>query len=200
MKRLSLFLILTVVCFTVYAQKKSIEAHYISSPLTIDGILNEPAYQLAQPAKDFIQLAPYNGESSFQPSEVRFLYDQTAIYIGAMLYDSHPDSIFNYLTARDNIGMADYFGVYFDPYNKGQLAYGFFINPAGVQTDIKAIKGEHDEEDGNWDAVWESKTRITDKGWIVEMRIPYSALRFPEQDIHVWGMKMSWVLFINKVN
>jgi len=190
MKRLSFLFILIVVCFTVDAQKKSVEAYSISTPLTIDGILDEPAYQLAQPAKDFIQLAPYNGNPSFQPSEVRFFYDQTAIYVGAMLYDSHPDSIFNYLTARDNIGMADYFGVYFDPYNKGQLAYGFFINPAGVQTDIKAIKGEHDEEDGNWDAVWESKTRITDKGWIVEMRIPYSALRFPDQEIHVWGLNM----------
>ena len=170
--------------------KKTVEALCISHPLKIDGVLNEDVYGKVSPAKDFVQLQPYNGEPSFQSSEVYFFYDQTAVYVGAMLYDESPDSIFNYLSSRDNIGMSDYFGVYFDPYNKGQLAYGFFINPAGVQTDVKAIKGEYDYEDGNWDAVWQSKTRISEKGWVVEMRIPYSALRFPDVDVHAWGLNM----------
>ncbi|MCW3788409.1 DUF5916 domain-containing protein [Plebeiibacterium sediminum] len=174
-----------------YAQnKKSVDAIKLSKPLAIDGYLNEPEYQVASPAKDFFQLQPNNGEPSFQPSEVYFFYDQNAIYVGAMLYDNSTDSIFNYLSKRDDIGMSDYFGVYFDPYNEGQLAYGFFITPAGVQTDMKAIKSGNDQEDGNWDAVWQSKTRITDRGWVIEMRIPYSNLRFPEKDIHTWGMNM----------
>jgi hypothetical protein len=184
-----LFFILTAA--GIYAQeRKSVEALYIVTPLTIDAVLDEAVYELAKPAKDFVQLQPYNGKPSFQPSEVWFFYDQDAVYLGAMLYDSSPDSIFNYLTERDAIGMSDYFGVYLDPYNEGQLAYGFFITPAGVQTDIIAIKKENDNEDGSWDAVWESKTRITDKGWVVEMRIPYSALRFPEKEEHIWGMNM----------
>ncbi len=179
------------VIFTSYGQeKKSVEAYFIDDALKIDGILDEEIYQRALPAKDFIQLEPYNGQPSYQPSEVYFFYDQDAVYLGAMLHDSAPDSIFNYLTERDNIGMSDYFGVYFDPYNEGQLAYGFFITPAGVQTDIKAIKTSHDNEDGNWDAVWESKTTINDKGWTIEMRIPYSALRFPLKDVHTWGLNM----------
>jgi hypothetical protein len=107
-----------------------------------------------------------------------------------MLYDEKPDSIFNYLTQRDNIGMSDYFGVYLDPYNQGLVSFGFFINPAGVQTDIKASKSDGDREDENWNAVWESKTRITDKGWIVEMKIPYSALRFSENSGEIWGLNM----------
>ncbi len=191
MKILSGCLLIFFTAFYLSAQeKKSVEALYISTPLTIDAVLDEPFYQQAGPAKDFMQLQPYNGKPSFQPSEVWFFFDQNAVYVGAMLYDSAPDSIFNYLTERDRIGMADYFGVYLDPYNEGQLAYGFFITPAGVQTDLKAIKKEHDIEDGSWDAVWESKTRISDNGWIVEMRIPYSALRFPEKEEHVWGMNM----------
>ncbi len=97
-----------------------------------------------------------------------------------MMYDSSPDSIFNFFSERDNIGSSDYFGIYFDPYNQGQLAYGFFITPAGVQTDMKAIKAEYDNEYDNWNAVWQSKTRVTDKGWMVEMRIPYSAFVFPK--------------------
>ncbi len=191
MKIIAGYFFLVLTAGVTYAQeKKSVEALYITTPLNIDAVLNEACYELVQPAKDFMQLQPYNGKPSFQPSEVWFFYDQNAVYLGAMLYDSAPDSIFNYLTERDAIGMSDYFGVYLDPYNEGQLAYGFFITPAGIQTDIKAIKKEYDNEDGSWDAVWESKTRITDKGWIVEMRIPYSALRFPEKEEHVWGMNM----------
>lgn len=171
-------------------EKKNVEALYITSPLTIDGVLDEAVYKQAKPAKDFVQIQPYNGKPSFQPLEVYFFYDQNAVYVGAMLYDSAPDSIFNLLTERDNTGMSDYFGVYFDPYNQGQLAYGFFINVAGVQTDIKAVKSDGDYEDGNWNAVWESKTKITSRGWVVEMRIPYSALRFPEKSVNAWGVNM----------
>jgi hypothetical protein len=192
MKNSAGLLLLLLIGSTLFAQeKKSVEVLPITTPLTIDGILDEPVYSQGKPAKDFVQLQPYNGKPSFQPSEVHFFYDQTAIYVGAMLYDSHPDSIFNYLTERDNIGMADYFGVYIDPYNQGQLAYGFFISPAGVQVDIKATKtSDGDNEDSNWNAVWQSKTRITDKGWVVEMRIPYSALRFSEKSGNSWGMNM----------
>ncbi|MBN2213112.1 MAG: carbohydrate binding family 9 domain-containing protein [Bacteroidales bacterium] len=191
MKIIAGYLFLVLAAAGTYAQeKKSVEALCITTPLNIDAVLDEAFYEMVQPARDFMQLQPYNGKPSFQPSEVWFFYDQNAIYVGAMLYDSAPDSIFNYLTERDNIGMSDYFGVYLDPYNEGQLAYGFFITPAGIQTDIKAIKKDYDNEDSSWDAVWESKTRITDKGWIVEMRIPYSALRFPEKEEHVWGMNM----------
>jgi hypothetical protein len=170
---------------------KNVEALRITTPLTIDAILDESVYHQVMPAKDFVQLQPYNGKPSGQPSEVRFFYDENALYVGAMLYDSHPDSIFNYLSERDNIGTSDYFGVYFDPYNQGQLAYGFFITPAGVQVDIKAVKnGDGDNESSSWDAVWESKTRVTDKGWVVEMRIPYSALRFSKNAGSTWGINM----------
>lgn len=198
-------------CLLQAQEKKTVEALNISTPLTIDGITDEPVYALAKPAKDFVQLQPYNGKPSMQPSEVYIFYDQTAIYVGAKLYDSSPDSIYNYLSQRDHIGASDYFGIYFDPYNQGQVAYGFFITPAGVQTDLKAIKSEHDYEDPNWNAIWQSKTRITNEGWIAEMRIPYSALRFPENGGGTWGLNMcrnsrrynsnsSWNLIDTKVS
>jgi len=190
MKHLAGFLIAFLCTASVFSQeKKSVEAIRISTPLTIDGILDEAVYKEAKPATDFIQIQPYNGKPAMQPTDAYFFYDQTAIYVGVMLYDK-PDSIFNYLTQRDNIGLSDYFGVYIDPYNQGQLAYGFFITPAGVQVDVKAIKGDSDNEDANWNAVWESKTRITDKGWTVEMRIPFSELRFSEKTGSTWGMNM----------
>jgi hypothetical protein len=176
--------------FSFSQEKKSFEAFEINSPLIIDGVLDEDYYKKAQPAKDFLQIRPYNGKPSFQPSEVYIFYDQTAIYLGAYLYDSAPDSIFNYFSERDKVGMSDYFSVYIDPYNEGQLAYGFYATPSGVQTDVKAMKKESDVENYEWDAVWESKTKITDKGWTVEMKIPYAALRFPEKPEQTWGINM----------
>jgi len=209
-----LFNLIIVLLFvsTVEAQnKKSIEAQYIKDPLTIDGILDEQAYNHALPAKDFIQIQPYNGKPSLQPTEVYIFYDQTTIYVGAKLYDNHPDSIFNYLTERDNTGMSDYFGIYLDPYNQGQLAYGFFITSAGVQVDIKAVKSDVDSEDINWNAVWESKTQINKDSWTVEMKIPFSAIRFSEKSCTNWGLNMfrnirrynsnnSWNLLDRKVS
>jgi hypothetical protein len=190
MKQVTLLLIMLAFFTGLSAQvKKSVEAIRISTPLTIDGVLDEEVYKQAKPAKDFVQIQPYNGKPSTQATEVYFFYDESAIYIGAMLYDK-PDSIFNFLTARDNTGMSDYFGVYIDPYNQGQLAFGFFITPAGVQMDSKAIKSDDDNEDANWNAVWESKTRITDKGWTVEMRIPFSELRFSGNSAKTWGLNM----------
>jgi hypothetical protein len=183
-------ILLILFCQLSFAQKKQVSATFINTPLKIDGQLNESSYQEGQPATDFTQLAPYNGRPAMQKSKVWFFYDNSALYLGAMLYDTAPDSIYNYLTERDDIGNSDYFGVYIDPYNEGQLAYGFYITPAGVQSDSKAVKSDKDREDSNWDAVWESKTQLTDEGWIVEMRIPYSALRFPNKPVHLWGVNI----------
>ena len=105
-----LLLLAFIVGQQLIAQKKSVEAHFIGQPLKIDGVLNEAEYGKTNPATDFVQLQPYNGRPAMQNSEVYFFYDQTAIYIGAILYDSAPDSIYNYLSERDNIGMSDYFG------------------------------------------------------------------------------------------
>lgn len=191
MRQLILLLAVIMVTGNLYSQeKKSVEALRITSPLVLDGVLDEEVYQQVAPAKDFLQLQPYNGRPSMQPSEAWFFFDHQALYVGAMLYDSAPDSIFVFLSERDNIGASDYFGVYFDPYNQGQLAYGFFVTSSGAQIDIKAVKTDYDYEDSNWNAVWESKTLITDKGWAVEMRIPYSALRFSEKAGSVWGLNM----------
>lgn len=174
----------------IYSQKKVVHALRINEPIKIDGVLDEAAYRDAEPAKEFYQLQPYNGKAAFQPSEVYFLYDEFAIYVGAKLFDNNPDSIFNFLTERDDIGMSDYFGVYIDPFNTGQLAYGFFVTPAGIQTDIKATHNDDDIEDGNWNEVWQSKTRIDKNGWSAEICIPYTALRFPEGTELAWGLNM----------
>lgn len=129
-------------------------------------------------------MRPNNGNPGTQKSEIKVIYDDFAIYIGGIFYDTFPDSILSQLSKRDELGAIDYCGVYIDPYNDGQTAYGFFVSVAGVQCDLKMTSSE----DATWNAVWKSETKITKQGWVVEMSIPYSALRFPTKDVQTWGI------------
>lgn len=170
------------------APKRTLSAIRVEEPPRIDAILDDSAWREAPVAGDFIQLRPYNGRPSPQRTEVRFLYDDKAVYVGARIFDTAPDSIVRMLGIRDDIGMADYFGVYFDPYNDGQTAYGFFVSCAGVQLDMRAtIDGM---EDSSWDAVWKSEVAWVDGGWVAEYAIPYSALRFPRKEEQLWGLNI----------
>lgn len=168
-------------------ERKKLNVKRTSQIPIIDGILDDEAWKGAAIATDFVQIDPYNGSPSSQISEIKLLYDDEAIYIGAMLYDTAPDSILNELSKRDQQGVSDKFGIHIDPFYDAKTTYGFFVTPAGVQLDSK-VPATGRREDKNWDAVWESKTRIVDNGWIVEMRIPYSALRFPKKEIQLWGI------------
>lgn len=169
-------------------QKKTIEAIRIVNPPKIDGILDDAAWKNVAFATDFIQFMPYNGKNASFNSEVKFVYDDVAVYVGAMLYDAHPDSILTELSQRDEIEIADYFGVYLDCYNDFLTAYGFFTTASGVQTDIKSTVSNNEDE--SWDAVWQSEVKIIETGWVVEFKIPYSALRFPKTDVQVWGLQI----------
>ncbi len=170
------------------AVKKNIQAVRITTPPKIDGVLDDEVWSSASPATDFVQFVPYNGNPATYNSEVRFLYDDMALYVGAMLFDPHPDSIYTELSQRDQITMVDYFGVYIDCYNDNLTAFGFFTTAAGVQVDMKSTGSNGEDE--SWDAVWQSEVKINDKGWVVEYKIPYSALRFPKVKEQVWGLQI----------
>lgn len=162
----------------------------------LDGHLEPEVWQQVNPARDFYRFDPLNGMPSSQNTEVYMLYDDEAIYIGAMLYDSAPDSILTQLGQRDSgENNADMFGVYLDTYNDKQNAFAFLVSAAGVQTDIKHSQGR---EDWNWDAVWESSVRTHEQGWTVEMRIPYGAIRFPEAEVQTWGVNYMRVIRRNR--
>jgi len=168
--------------------KKQVEASKISTSLHIDGLLNEPEWQDVQPAKDFVQFDPYNGPPATEKTEVRILYDNVAIYIGAMMYDSAPDSILTELGFRDTDDLnSDYINIILSPFNDGLNAFTLGVTASGVQYDIKIY---NDDGDKDWDAVYQSKVQILDNGWSVEMKIPYSQLRFPEKEIQTWGFNV----------
>jgi hypothetical protein len=169
-------------------EKKSYEATKTDNKPVIDGSLNDAIWlQITATANNFIQKEPLLGEKSNYKTEVKIAYDDEAIYIGAMLYDENPDSILKQLTARDEIGNTDWFGIVTDTYEDGNNGVGFVVSASGVQFDTKySVFGE----DENWNAVWESEVAIVENGWIVEMKIPYSALRFPDKSEQRWNFNI----------
>ncbi|MBK7110335.1 MAG: DUF5916 domain-containing protein [Chitinophagales bacterium] len=167
--------------------KKELTATRIDSDIKIDGDLNEEAWSNAEIATDFIQFQFKNNLPSAYRTEVKVLYDNTAVYFGAVLYDPSPDSIIAELARRDEFGNGDFFGIVIDTYADGLNGFEFIMMASGVQNDAKMIDGGN--EDFAWDAVWQSETHITNQGWVTEIRIPYSAIRFPKKDIQDWGIQ-----------
>lgn len=187
MCRIVIFVLLAFGVATSYAQLKTITAVRTSVSPKIDGNLNDTCWQNSQAAKDFIQRDLYPGLPSVQKAEVKFLYDDDAIYIGAHLYDSSPDSILRELSTRDNEANADLFGLFLDTYNDDINAYGFFVTAAGTQIDARYSS---EGQDFSWNAVWMSAVKINNTGWSIELKIPYSALRFSKKEIQTWGLNI----------
>lgn len=173
---------------------KKYSATRISVPVKIDGKLDEDAWKNIQPISDFVMARPIEGGTPTEKTEVKILYDNTAIYIGAMMYDSQPDSILHEMGLRDAIDPAnpngfsdinaDDFRIVFDPYNTRQDAYDFTLYASGVQQDSRF-------SDYTFDAVWESSAKINEQGWIAEIKIPYSAIRFPKKAIQQWAFQIT---------
>ena len=170
---------------------KSLEARYLTGKIKIDGKLDEPAWNQAAIATDFVQFEPDNGGRASQKTQVRVLYDNSGLYIGAIMFDTAPDSIRMDLSKRDEDAIADVFAVSIDPFNNGLYAFSFLVTAAGVQTDMKITI---DDQDRTWDAVWDSEVSRFDKGWIAEIKIPFSALRFSTADVQTW--KINFFRFI----
>ena len=168
------------------APKRQLQAVRISTAPKLDGLLDEAVWQTAPIATKFYELEPTPGREEKHPTEVRVLYDDDAIYVGAIMHDVAQDSIFRELSARDNIGNSDWFGIFIDTYNDHLNGYQFLLTPGGVQIDAR--QSPANGEDGNWNAVWDSRTALRGTDWVAEMRIPYSAIRFSKATEQVWGV------------
>lgn len=176
--------------------KRQLTAIRTTEEIRLDGFLDEASWMAAPVAADFVTYSPTMGEPAYQKSEVRVIYDNRSVYIGALLYDVNPDSILAEYTKRDNISSAnaDRFKVSVNPYNDGQNIFEFEVSAANVQADSKITVSNSQSMnpwgrgDSSWNAVWESAVQLTDQGWIVEIRIPYAAIRFPNTSVQTWGV------------
>jgi len=170
------------------------DATRTDASIQIDGKLNEDAWKTGNIASDFIALEPVPGEKAHEKSEVSILYSDEAIYIGAYLHDVSKDSILRELTERDRIGNTDWFGFVLDTYRDEINGLEFIVTASGVQFDAKLSTFGEDPE---WNAVWYSETAVTDSGWYCEMKIPYSAIRFPEEKVQDWNINL--VRYIRRI-
>ncbi|HEX7091744.1 MAG TPA: DUF5916 domain-containing protein, partial [Longimicrobiales bacterium] len=167
----------------------SVRAVRAAGAITVDGRLTEPAWQAATPITAFTQVEPDEGRPVSQPTEVRILYDRDALYVGAMLHDSV--GVASRLGRRDAyMEDSDWFSIALDTHHDHLTAVRLMVNPAGVRSDETLAGGDEDGGDESWDPVWEARTAVMADGWSVEMRIPFSQLRFATAAEQVWGMQL----------
>jgi hypothetical protein len=163
-----------------------VRAARLAQPIVIDGDLSDAAWRGAQTIAGFTQREPSEGQPASQQTTVRIAYDNDAIYVSAQLHDTAPDSIVAALARRDRFISSDRFTLFLDPYHDRRTGFFFGINAAGTLYDGTLYNDDWDDD--TWDGVWEGKTRRTSDGWAVEMRIPYSQLRFTKGDRQIWGV------------
>ncbi|CAM2794989.1 DUF5916 domain-containing protein [Flavobacterium frigoris] len=181
-------LFLFIFNFTANSQKKSLIAKSTTEIITIDGKFSENSWITnTEVATDFVMFEPDNGKqiSADKKTDIKVLYDNEALYILAVMHDNAPEKIQKEVTKRDVFGVSDHFSVSINGFNDGQQDFRFYVSAAGVQMDCLATE---DNEDFSWDGIWESKVGLTDFGWVVEMKIPYAALRFSNAQKQTWGL------------
>jgi hypothetical protein len=193
-KRLAFTLILfnIIVAAVVRAEdtkpRPTYQAVRAAKPPVLDGDLSDEAWQSAPEITGFTQRDPNEGQPATQQTKVRIVYDDDAIYFGALMEDSGKATPL--LARRDNdLNNGDYIRISIDSQHDRKNGAAFVVNASNVQMDMTLYNDIYD--DTSWDAVWDSATKITPQGWIAEVRIPYSQLRFPDQPVHVWGFNVS---------
>jgi len=165
---------------------KTAVATRIDGRIHIDGHPAEKAWSNARAFSDFTQYQPVDGAKPTDSTKVAILYDDEAVYFAFWCYDSDPEKISHQLTRRDRYTESDKVSVRIDSHHDHQTAYCFCVNAGGVMRDLLIYN--NDCSDDSWDAVWEAATQITPNGWTAEIKIPYSALRFAEEDEYEWGL------------
>ncbi len=164
---------------------KSVPAFKLNSKINFDGLLNEAIWKKS-PTDSFTQREPKEGEPASEKTKVWVAYDDSYIYVGAKLYDSKPNEIDKSLARRDSWQVSDWFTFYIDPYHDRKTGYYFAVNAGGTIRDGVFYNDSWNSD--SWDGIWQAKTAIENDGWSVEMRIPFSQLRFKEQKNMIWGV------------
>ncbi len=171
-----------------------ITATYVDQAPDLDGRLDDPAWQGALIVSDFTQVEPEDGTEPSERTEVWVVYDGSALYIGARLHDSDPEAIARRLGRRDSYTSSDQFWVTIDSYHDHRTAFRFSTNPAGVRGDEVATNDDM-HGDNSWEPVWAVAARVDSLGWVVEMQIPFSQLRFPGGEEQIWGINFARRIF-----
>jgi RluA family pseudouridine synthase len=199
MKRLAMAMLLMLLARPALAQstllspdgRKQMEAIQTTSPIVIDGALDEEVWVRAIPATDFIQSDPQEGQPATELTEVRIAYDAEYLYIAALCRDSDPGGIVVNEIRKDFAGRdQDTFEVLLDTFSDRRNGFVFATNAAGAKADTQ-MANEGRDVNANWDAVWWVAARRTPNGWSAEFRIPFKTLRFEAGDPKSWGINFA---------
>ncbi|MBM4183608.1 MAG: carbohydrate binding family 9 domain-containing protein [Gemmatimonadetes bacterium] len=159
-----------------------------NGPVTLDGVLDEPAWALAPVASGFVQNEPAEGRPASLDTEVRVLYDDRAVYFGVFAHDDEPGSLVVSDLRKDfNAAAGDAVLIVIDTFLDRRNGFEFATNPAGAKWDAQ-MSNEGRESNANWDGIWDVRTRVASDGWYAEIRIPLLTLRFTRADPQTWGI------------
>jgi hypothetical protein len=175
--------------------KQTMAVPVAEDAIGVDGALDEPAWRTAQWFTDFRQKEPEEGAEPSERTEVAFVFDDHALYVGARMFHSDPSALGAELSRRDDIApRSETLVVSLDTYRDRRTAYSFAVTAAGVRIDWYNAEDTEGSRDETFDPIWEARTRIDDDGWTAEMRIPFSQLRFNERPEQTWGLNVNrWI-------
>ncbi len=160
---------------------------------TIDGLLNDEAWQQVEWTGDFTQLQPDKGAAPSQQTAFKVLYDAKNLYIAIRAFDTEPAKIEERMSRRDGFA-GDWVEINIDSYFDHRTAFSFTASASGVKGD-ETISNNGDIWDSSWDPIWYLRTSSDEEGWIAELRIPLSQLRFADKPMHTWGLQVNRYLF-----
>ena len=160
-----------------------------SAAFVIDGVLDEAAWMAAPAITDLWQIVPDEGQPVSEKTEVRLLYDDDYIYVGAWLWDDERELAPRMVRRDTGVSNPDFLAIVFDSYHDHRVSYRLGTWPGGVQKD-QIVIGDGGIGDTSWDAVWDLETSINEEGWFVEMRIPFSQLRYRDEEFQQWGFQI----------
>lgn len=192
MTKYALVVLMLCLAFFAVSQEipiKSYNTAKLESPVQIDGLLNDKAWEQVEWGSDFTQIRPDQGESPAQQTAFKILYDEKNLYVAIRAFDNEPEKIVKRMSRRDGFE-GDWVEINIDSYHDKRTAFSFTASVTGVKSD-EYVSNNGNNWDSNWDPIWYLKTSIDDKGWIAEFRIPLSQLRFADKEEHVWGLQIN---------
>ncbi|MFP2926323.1 DUF5916 domain-containing protein [Pyxidicoccus sp. 3LG] len=171
--------------------RRTASAVRVEQPPALDGVLDDGAWRQATFTTDLVQKEPDQGLPATLRTEVAFVYDDDALYVGARMFSDSPADIETVMTRRDESGVAERLIISLDTWLDRRTAYSFAVTAAGQRVDWYHPVDEEFERDYSFNPVWAARTRMTGEGWVAELRIPFSQLRFNAAEEQVWGLNIN---------
>ncbi len=187
---LLIFFILIFFHQLLWSSSDTLTALYFNGKIKLDGRLNEEVWKHAMHISDFTQREMEEGKAATEITEIAIIYTTNKMYIGVWAYDSDPDKIKASQMNRDfSWGGDDNVEIILSTFNDNRNGYLFVTNPNGARADVM-ISNEGEGFNKSWNGIWDVATTITDEGWFAEFEIPFSTLKFPNQNEQVWALNI----------